>query len=181
MSRVVTITGYKPFELGVFSSSHPGIDYIKKGIKRRLLSFIEQGGEWVLISGQLGVELWSAEVVLDLQLEYPDLKLAILTPFLHQEENWNEENKEFYEFICGSADFFDSISKKKYENPSQFRAKNQIFMAKSDSMIIVYDENNEGTPQYMYKLAQKKAETGNYPIDVITMDDLQEIVNEDSY
>ena len=48
-------------------------------------------------------------------------------------------------------------------------------------MIIVYDENNEGTPQYMYKLAQKKAETENYPIDVITMDDLQEIVNEDSY
>ena len=36
----------------------------------------------VLIQGQLGIELWTAEVVIDLRVEYPDLKLGIITPFM---------------------------------------------------------------------------------------------------
>ncbi|GAA3327349.1 hypothetical protein GCM10020331_066930 [Ectobacillus funiculus] len=51
-----------------------------------MTAFLEEGLEWVLISGQLGVELWTAEVVFELQMEYPDLKLAVFTPFLEQEE-----------------------------------------------------------------------------------------------
>ncbi|MGQ0421609.1 SLOG family protein, partial [Bacillus sp. HC-Mk] len=28
--------------------------------------------KWLIISGQLGVELWAAEVVFEMQVEYPD-------------------------------------------------------------------------------------------------------------
>ena len=66
---------------------------------------IEDGLEWVLISGQLGVELWAAEVVFDLQMEFPDLKLAVITPFLDQEASWNEKNKEWYESVLGTSRF----------------------------------------------------------------------------
>ena len=39
--KVLTVTGYKPFELGIFNEKHQGITYIKKrsikitGISRR--------------------------------------------------------------------------------------------------------------------------------------------------
>lgn len=179
--RILAITGYKPFELGIFNQNHPGIDIIKKAIRKSLIPLIEDGLEWVVISGQLGVELWAAEVVYDLQLEYPALQLAILTPFLDQEERWNDVNKEYYEFILSQADFVDSITKRKYDNPSQFRLKNQFLINKSDGLLIVYDEENEGSPKYFLADARKYAECKPYSIFIINQYDLQAIVEEEQF
>ena len=179
--KVVAITGYKPFEIGVFSNDHPGVEYIKKAIYKRLLSFVEEGIEWVIISGQLGVELWAAEVVFDLQMEYPDLKLGVFTPFLEQEENWNETNKEYYEFILSQADHIDSITKRKYENPEQFRLKTQFFIEKSDVLLALYDEEKPGSPKYMAAAAKKKAELENYRCSFISFSDLQDIIDNSSF
>ena len=65
--KVVTISGYKPFELGIFKQNHPAVKYIKTAIQKELEDMISDGLEWVIISGQLGTELWAAEVVFDLQ------------------------------------------------------------------------------------------------------------------
>lgn len=56
--------------------------YIKRAIKKQLLSLLDEGLEWVLISGQLGTELWAAEVVYELQEEgFEHLQLGVITPF----------------------------------------------------------------------------------------------------
>nr|MBR9646520.1 DUF1273 family protein [Streptococcus sp. 11-4097] len=86
---------------------HPGVECIKKALHRKLTTFVEEGLEWVIISGQLGVELWAAEVVFEIQVEYPNLKLAVFTPFLEQEESWKEDNREHYECILSQADHID--------------------------------------------------------------------------
>jgi uncharacterized phage-like protein YoqJ len=179
MVKVLAITGYKPYELGIFHPQHQAISLIKKAIEKRLIPFIEEGLEWVIISGQLGVELWAAEVVLDLKNVYQHLQLAVLTPFLNQEENWSEENKEYYEFILSQADFVDSITKRKYENPGQFRLKNQFIVEKSDGLLIVYDNEKEGSPKYMLDTAKKKASREKYDIFPITFYDLQAIIEEE--
>lgn len=179
--KVVAVTGYKPFEIGIFSNDHPGVEYIKKAIHKRLLAFVEEGVEWVIISGQLGVELWAAEVVFDLQMEYPDLKLGVFTPFLEQEENWNETNKEYYEFILSQADHVDSITKRKYESPEQFRLKTQFFIEKSDVLLALYDEEKPGSPKYMAEAAKKKAELENYHRSFILFSDLQDIIEEEQW
>ena len=61
--KVIAVTGYKPFELGIFKTIIQSRMY-KKALRRKLTAFVEDGLEWVIISGQLGVELWAAEVVL---------------------------------------------------------------------------------------------------------------------
>jgi len=66
--KVIAVTGYKPFELGIFKNDHPGVECIKKALRRKLTAFVEDGLEWVIISGQLGVELWAAEVVFEIQV-----------------------------------------------------------------------------------------------------------------
>ncbi|ABS21602.1 DUF1273 domain-containing protein [Bacillus cytotoxicus] len=179
--KVLAVTGYKPFELGIFQNDHPGVTYIKKALHRKFLAFLEEGLEWVMISGQLGVELWAAEVVFDLQLEYPDLKLAVFTPFLAQEENWKEENKEWYEFILEQADHVDSITKRRYESPEQFRLKNQFFIDKSDALLAVYDEEKPGSPKYIVEVAKKKEEIENYHSYFILFSDLQDIIEEEQW
>lgn len=181
MIKVISITGYKPFELGIFSNKDPAINFIKKAIKKELLRLYENGLDWVLISGQLGVELWAAEVVFEIKREHPNLKLAVLTPFLNQNEGWNEGNKEYYEMILSQADFVDSISKQPYLGPQQFRNRNKIFLHKSQGMLIIYDEQNEGSPKYILEEAKRYKVDNNYEIRTIDFYEIQMIIEEEQW
>jgi uncharacterized phage-like protein YoqJ len=177
--KILTISGYKPFELGIFKNDHPSVVFLKAAIKKSLIPMIEEGLEWVLISGQLGVELWAAEVVFDLQLEFPELKLAVITPFLEQQASWKDNNKEWYESVLAQADFIDSVTKKGYEKPWQFRLKNQFFIEKSDGLLLLYDQEKDGSPKYLYEMAVQYQKEHSYTIELITFYDLQMIVEEE--
>lgn len=177
--KVLAISGYKPFELGIFKNDHPSVLFIKSAIKKSLLPMVEEGLEWVLISGQLGVELWAAEVVFELQMEFPDVKLAVITPFLDQQASWKENNKEWYESVLAQADFIDSVTKKGYEKPWQFRLKNQFFIEKSEGLLLLYDQEKEGSPKYLYDMALEFQKKHSYSIELITFYDLQMIVEEE--
>lgn len=179
--KVMAISGYKPFELGIFKQDHPAVAYMKAAIKKSLIPLAEEGLEWILISGQLGVELWAAEAVFDMQAEYPDLKLAVITPFLDQQASWNETNKEWYESILAQADFIDSVTRKGYEKPWQFRLKNQFFIEKSDGLLLLYDEEKEGSPKYLYDMARAFQKNHDYSLELITFYDLQMIMEEEQW
>jgi uncharacterized phage-like protein YoqJ len=179
LTKVLAISGYKPFELGIFKNDHPSVLFIKAAIKKALIPMIEEGLEWVLISGQLGVELWAAEVIFDLKSEYPEIKIAVITPFLDQEASWSENNTEWYRSILAKADFIDSVTKKGYEKPWQFRLKNNFFIEKSDSLLLLYDHEKEGSPRYIYEMALQYQSNHPYPIQLITFYDLQVIVEEE--
>lgn len=181
MVKTLAITGYKNHELGIFHDSHPGIPLIKKAIEKQLLLLIDEGLEWVIISGQLGVELWAAEVVLHLQQEFKMLKLAVLFPFLEQEKNWNDKNKEKLEEILLHAGFVDSITKRPYESPIQFRLKNEFIIQKTDGLLIIYDDEKEGTPKYMLNQAKKEEEKRDYFIHRISLYDLQVMAEEEQW
>lgn len=176
--KVLLVSGYKSFELGIYSNKHDAVKYIKKAIKNKLLSYIDDGLEWIITSGQMGIELWAAEVVFELQLEYPHLQLGIFTPYEDQEKNWNEANKAYYEEILAQADHVDSISRKPYESPAQLKAKNEFLISKSEGCILLYDTEKEGSPKFLYDLAIRKKELHHYSIDLVTFDDLQVIAEE---
>jgi uncharacterized phage-like protein YoqJ len=173
MVKVLAVTGYKSHELGIFDEKHVGITYIKKVLEKRLISMIEDGLEWVLISGQLGVELWCGEVVLQLKQQYPHIKLAVLTPFYNQENNWNELRKEQYHRVLQRADFVDSITKREYENPSQLKLKNQFVIDKSDGLLVIYDDEKPGSPSYYLSYAKTRSERSDYEIYYIFPDEIE--------
>ena len=133
MAKVVTVSGYKAFELGIFKQSHPSITYIKKAIRKSLDVLVEEGLEWVVISGALGTELWAAEVVYDMQeRDGIDLKVAVITPFLTKKRNGTNKTGNCTSRCLPRADFIDSVSRKPYEKPWQLRLKNQFIIEKSD-------------------------------------------------
>ncbi|MDP4083831.1 MAG: DUF1273 domain-containing protein [Bacillota bacterium] len=181
MGKVLAISGYKPYELGIFQMDHPSVNFIKLAIKKKLIQLLDEGLEWVLISGQLGVELWAAEVVFELQKETLDLKLAVITPFLDQEKKWNEKNQEWYRSILAQADFIDSVTRKGYEKPWQFRLKNQFFIEKSNELLLLYDTEKEGSPKFLYEIAKNYQSHHSYPLHLITFYDLQILMEEEEY
>jgi uncharacterized phage-like protein YoqJ len=180
--KVVTVSGYKSFELGIFKQNDHSITYIKKAIRKSLEGLVEEGLEWVVISGALGTELWAAEVVYDMQeSDGIDLKVAVITPFLNQEEKWSEQNKEWYESVIMQADFIDSVSHKPYEKPSQLRLKNQFMIEKSDALLLFYDVEKEGSPKFLLEYAKKYQKEQDYEIRLIQFYDLQMIVEEEQW
>lgn len=173
--RILTVSGYKPMELNIFKENDPRITFIKAAIEKKLIGFIESGLEWVIISGQMGVELWAAEVVLDLKETY-DINIAIFPPFENQDNRWPEHLKEKYQELTMVVDFYKPIYQGDYRGAFQFRAKNMWLVDKSEACLLLMDEEFPGSNQYLYEIA-KKAE-GDYPIFTITPQDLDDMVEE---
>ncbi|MBX8359918.1 SLOG family protein, partial [Staphylococcus aureus] len=107
MVKTVYVTGYKSFELNIFKDDAPEVHYLKQFIKHKIEQLLDEGLEWVLIQGQMGIELWTAEVVIELQRTYDSLKFAVITPFQGHTEKWNEHNQSKYANIIKHADYVD--------------------------------------------------------------------------
>ncbi|MCM3789388.1 DUF1273 domain-containing protein [Domibacillus indicus] len=178
MVKTILLSGYKSHELGIWDQKHPGISVIKLALEGRLRTLLDEGLQWVIIGGQPGVELWGAEVVFSLKEEFPDLKLGVLTPFLEQEKNWKEERQDYYNSIIDQADFVDAVSKKPYIGPWQFKARDEFSLDNTDALLLVYDEEREGSPKFLKAAADKRTERGDYAVFMITMYDLQTAAEE---
>lgn len=172
--RILTVTGYKPMELGVFKEDDPRIAFIKAAIEKRLIAFIEEGLEWVLVSGQMGVELWTVEVVMDLKETY-DIQVAIMPPFENQENRWPEPLQEKYQELIMVADFYKPIYQGDYKGAFQFKAKNMWLVDKSDGSLLLMDDEHRGSNRFYYEAARA---VEGYPVYVITPDDLDDAVEE---
>lgn len=175
--KVLAVTGYKPMELNLFKPDDKRIEFIKAAIEKRLIGFIEEGMEWVLISGQMGVELWTGEVVLDLKEDY-DVKLAVVPPFENQESRWPEAIQQVYQELTMMADFYQPLYQGNYKGGYQFKAKNKWLVAKSDGCLILLDDENPGSNGFFYEEAKGAEASGGYTIFVITPGDLDDIVEE---
>lgn len=164
--EVILVTGYKPHELGIFSADHPGIPVIRYCLKKRMRELADQGTKWFVISGQAGTELWAGDACLELKKEEDrsDVKLAVLVPFLNQEERYKNWLKEQYYRIMEAADFTGAISSRPYESPMQLRQKNEFLVAKTDGALVLYDDETPGSPKYCLAAAKRKAQRQHYPI-----------------
>lgn len=177
---VLAVSGYKPHELGIFQEKHEQLPFLKMAIKRKLIQLIEEYVvEWIVTSGQPGVELWAAEAALQLSEDtYPHLKVATLAPFYNQEERWNDAVKQLYHFVCMNSHYHDYITKRPYDSPQQLRLKNQFIIDKSDAFLVLYDEYTEGSPIYYLREAKKKADATNYPIFYLTPEDIEDMIRD---
>ncbi|HLR60450.1 MAG TPA: DUF1273 domain-containing protein [Pseudogracilibacillus sp.] len=172
--KIITVTGYKSMELGIFKESDEKITYIKKSIENRLIALIEEGLEWILTSGQLGVELWTAEVVLELQKTY-DIKLAIIPAFENHHSRWPDDMKIKYAELIQAADFYDAIYLGDYKAPYQFKERDLWLINKSDACLILMDPEYPESTRYFHKLAEQ---ANDYPIMYITPSDIDDVVEE---
>lgn len=176
MTRIMTVTGYKPMELNIFNEDDGRITYVKEAIKRRLISFIEEGLEWVLISGQMGVELWTADVILDELKDMYGIQIGIIPPFENQEKRWPEALQMKYQETLMTADFYQPLYKGEYKGPYQFRAKNKWLIEKSDACLMLLDEEYPGSNKYFYEEAKQTEKS--YPIYYIIPADIDDVVRE---
>lgn len=171
--KVMYISGYRSFELGVFKENDPKITVIKKVLKKEIQQLVAEGLEWVLTSGNLGIETWVTEVVAELKQEYPELKLGIIYPFKEFGNNWNENNQEKLRMTEQLADYVEAVSHQAYQSPSQLRNHTRFLLDHTDGCLLIYDPEFPGKTQYFLKEAQTYQQDHSYEIRLVSMDDLQ--------
>jgi uncharacterized phage-like protein YoqJ len=176
--KTLYVSGYKSFEIGVFQDNDPKISVIKNILKREITVFLEEGLEWILVSGNLGTEMWAAEAVAELKNDYPELQLGIIYPFKDFGSNWNEKNQASLAKIEGLADYVNSVSHQPYQSPVQLKLHTRFLLEHSGGCLLVYDKEYPGKTQYFLNDAEKFSERFPYEIRLITMDDLQNSVDE---
>lgn len=167
------VTGYQSYELGIFSENDPRVQVIKNVLKRELTALIENGLEWVMISGSLGTEIWAGQIVNELKEEYPEIKLAIIFPFEKFGSNWKEHNQLYLSELVQTANFVDSVSHHPYQNPGQFKNHVSFLLQHTDAALVVYDAEYPGKSQYFLADVEKYQEKNSYEMLTITMDDLE--------
>lgn len=167
------VTGYRSYEVSVFTPDDPKLKYIKLYIKKRLTDYIHEGLEWVIISGNLGTELWTGEVVLELKKDYPELKLAMLLPYTGFQSKWNEKNQLLFNSIVEKVDYLNYTSNTEYTNPSQLKNHQDFIMRNTEGCLLFYDTEHEGKVKFYYDKAKQYQENSLYEIDLISFDELQ--------
>ncbi|MBP2098033.1 DUF1273 domain-containing protein [Enterococcus rivorum] len=171
--KTIYVSGYRSFEMGIFKEKDPKIEIIKNSLKKEIISYIEMGLEWVLVSGNLGVELWAAEVVGELKNDFPELKLGIIFPFKGFGNNWNEKNQHSLEKVKALADYVNSVSHQPYQSPAQLKGHTTFLLEHTGGSLLVYDKDYEGKTLFFLREAERFSERFSYDIRLITMDDLQ--------
>lgn len=180
--KSILVSGYRSFELNIFDEKDPKYLYLKEFLKDRLKSYIENGVEWIIITGQLGIELWTGETVIELQEEYPEIHLAVILPYTSFGEKWNATNKGLLERVIDEADYVNYTSNKPYESPRQLNA-NQVFtIRKTDGAFLIYDtmigEAADGSPKYVYDLIQQYQEQSEYELNLVSFEEIEFFIHE---
>ena len=101
-------------------------------------------GLTVFITGMArGVDIWAAEIVLQLREQGQDIKLICAVPYRGYERNWKLEWQTRYNTIISHADLVRFISPKYSRNCFQIR--NKLMVDHSARVIAVFNGEKSGT------------------------------------
>jgi len=175
--KSIFVSGYRSYELNIFDQTDPKYLYLKEFIKDRLQTYVEEGVEWFVITGQLGVELWAGELLLEMQEENPAIHLAVILPYTSFQDNWNEKNQGLFDRVIRQADYVNYTSNKDYESPKQLKG-NQVFTIKNtDGAFLIYDtmmeESADAKPKYVYDLIEQYQAQSEYELNLVSFDEIE--------
>ena len=176
MIKRLFVSGYRSYELGIFSEDDDKLFFVKEFLKASLSQYIQNGVEWVITSGQLGIELWTAEIVEELRDEYPNLQLGLLLPYQEYGNSWNEKNQLLLQKAIEQADYMNYTSHEPYKHGGQLSRNAQFILNNTDGLLLIYDNEYEGKSSYLYEQVKAHQEAHDYLLDQIYMDDLQSFV-----
>lgn len=166
--HICCFTGHRPQKLP-WGYDEEYEDCIR--LKLKLACEIEamrQKGVTTFISGMaIGVDMWAAEIVLDLERAYPQdtIKLIVAIPFEGQANKWSVEYRERYFDILAQVD--DDIVFHSHYTASCMHERNRYMVDNSAFMIAVYNGEKGGTANTL-----KYAESKGLNIVIINPNDL---------
>jgi uncharacterized phage-like protein YoqJ len=156
-------TGHRPHKLYGYNKYDKGNKKIREMLKDEIIYCIEVYNAKYFISGMaLGIDQWGAEIVLDLQRAYPDIKLIAAIPCANQASGWPVHSQIEWKNIVDESDFVHYVSSATFNNYCLQR-RNEWMVNNSCGQIAVWDGTKGGTANCI-KYAMKKEKNNRITI-----------------
>ena len=171
-------TGHRPksFPWG-YDESAPGCVLLKEVLAVQISALAEQGVTDFLSGMAQGVDLWCAQIVLDLKKKNPALKLHANLPCEGQESKWSVSAREIYHSILEQADEVVYVGQE-YSRGCMLE-RNRYMVDHSSILLAVYNGAYRSGTGMTVRYAQKlKKEL--YILDPVTREITHEPANVDA-
>lgn len=149
-------TGHRPQHLNGFKMSDNA--EMLRALKSVIIDYIENKNVDTFISGMaLGVDIWSAFIVLKLKETYPHIKLVCAIPHANQYAVWkNEDDIEDWKYIVERADTVHYVSDEPF-TPWCLQKRNEWMVDNADYVLAVWNGNKYKCGTYnCIKYAKRK-------------------------
>lgn len=138
MSKVCSFTGHRPDKFN-FKYNEEHIDCIR--LKAKLIDEIEKlylsGVKYFLTGCAMGVDIWCAEIVLQLKNKYEDIELFSVLPCNNHDEKWSKSYKQRLKNVLDNSKKSIKLQKN-YTYDCYFKI-NKYLVDKSNIVLGVYD------------------------------------------
>lgn len=126
------------------------IEMMKRELKNQIILALEDGYFHFISGFAEGVDLYFAEIVTDLQEQYPSITLEAVIPYRNR---INCSEKRFKNLIakCNSV----VILSEKYST-NCFLMRNQFMVQSSSRVIVVYDGREKGGTVFTMRYARSR-------------------------
>lgn len=112
-------------------------------LHNEILAAIEDGYTTFITGCSTGVDLWAADIVLELRRQNKALKLICAVPFEGFDSNWSVDWVKHYKMVRKQADWVEVISPN--YSPEVYQKRNIWMCRHSSRLIAVWDGLPSGT------------------------------------
>ena len=112
-------------------------------LRKEILKAIDDGYRVFLTGMSRGVDLWAADIVIELRRYNKDLKLMCVIPFEGMEDRWPVDWKKHYNLVRKQADYVQVLSDR--YSPDVYQKRNQWLVNHSSRLIAVFNGDPSGT------------------------------------
>lgn len=143
--KTCAFTGHRPQHLpfGMNENDERCTD-LKETLKEQIINLIETEDVTHFITGMaLGVDLYAAEIVLDLKARYPNITLESAIPCETQAVKWSMAQRERYYDIAARCDKETMLQS--HYSPDCMDKRNRYMVDHADFIIAVWDGRPSGT------------------------------------
>lgn len=145
--KTCAFTGHRPKELG-YGEHDPRCDDLKARLRAEILRLIDEGVTHFLTGMAQGVDLYAAELVLDLKQDHPELTLECAIPCETQAVGWPESIRDRYFSIAERCDK-ETMLQRCY-TPDCMAKRNQYMVDHADVILAVWNGRPSGTGQTVW-------------------------------
>ena len=143
--KTCAFTGHRPQHLpfGMNENDERCVK-LKEELKEQIINLIEAEDVTHFITGMaLGVDLYAAEIVLDLKARYPSITLESAIPCETQAVKWSMAQRERYYDIAAQCDKETMLQS--HYSPDCMDKRNRYMVDHADFIIAVWDGRSSGT------------------------------------
>lgn len=149
----VSFTGHRPEKLPYFSEDDPLFLDLMQRLKMQIEKLINEGADSFFSGMARGVDLWCAEIIIELKSKYPELKLTAVIPCKTQTNGWDEQSVIRYRNILERCDKKIYISEE-YSKTCMLK-RDRALVDLCDVLVAVFNGTKGGT-KYTVEYAEKK-------------------------